>query len=153
MVQWGKERRAEKTIAHLEGHVPGRPAETAINGTSEAQCGVHRADSMSLTVKSLKELWAKEIFPNIREEIRKEVDSLNAGLQDLRKRFEEIEKSQDFISKKCDTVILTIMDVKEHKGSLKGDVRVIKEDIGKLGNDYLNVEIQLDELEQYARRD
>ncbi|PFX27356.1 hypothetical protein AWC38_SpisGene7936 [Stylophora pistillata] len=109
--------------------------------------------SMSLTVKSLKELWAKEFLPNIREEIRNEVVSLKAGLQDLRKRFEEIEKSQDFISKKYDTVISTIKDVKEHNDSLKGDIRVIKEDIGKLGNDYLNVEIQLDELEQYARRD
>lgn len=108
---------------------------------------------MSLTVKSLKELWAKESHPNIREEIRKEVDSLKAGLQDLRTRFEEIENSQDFISNKYDIVISTIKDVKEHNDSLKGDIRVIKEDIGKLGNDYLNVEIQLNELEQYARRD
>ncbi|PFX33077.1 hypothetical protein AWC38_SpisGene2136 [Stylophora pistillata] len=107
---------------------------------------------MSLTGKSLKELWAKEFLLNIREEIRKEVDLLKAGLQDLRKRFEEIEKSQDFISKKYDTVISTIKDVKEHNDSLKGDIRGIKEDIGKLGNDYLNVEIQLDELEQYAQR-
>ena len=30
---------------------------------------------------------------------------------------------------------------------------MIKEDIGKLGNNYLSVEIQLDKLEQYARRD
>lgn len=50
-------------------------------------------------------------------------------------------------------MILTIKDVKEYNDSLKGDIRVIKEDIGKLGNDYLNVEIQLDELEQCARRD
>ncbi|PFX34174.1 hypothetical protein AWC38_SpisGene1029 [Stylophora pistillata] len=108
---------------------------------------------MSLTVKSLKELWAKEFLPNIREEIRKEVDSLKAGLKDLRKRFEEIEKSQDFISKKYDTVISTIKGIKEHNDSVKSNIRLIKEDIGKLGNDYLNVEIQLDELEQYARRD
>ena len=50
---------------------------------------------MSLTVESLKELWAKEFLPNI----RKEIDSLKASLLDLKKRFDEIEKSQNFISK------------------------------------------------------
>ena len=54
---------------------------------------------MSLTVESLKELWAKEFLPNIRKEIRKEIDSLKASLLDLKKRFDEIEKSQNFISK------------------------------------------------------
>ena len=52
---------------------------------------------MSLTVESLKELWAKEFLPNIRKEIRKEIDSLKASLLDLKKRFDEIEKSQNFI--------------------------------------------------------
>ena len=40
---------------------------------------------MSLTVESLKELWAKEFLPNIRKEIRKEIDSLKASLLDLKK--------------------------------------------------------------------
>ena len=52
---------------------------------------------MSLTVESLKELWAKEFLPNIRKEILKEIDSLKASLLDLKKRFDEIEKSQNFI--------------------------------------------------------
>ena len=41
--------------------------------------------SMSLTVESLKELWAKEFLPNIRKEIRKEIDSLKASLLNLKK--------------------------------------------------------------------
>ena len=41
--------------------------------------------SMSLTVESLKELWAKEFLPNIRKEIRLEIDSLKASLLDLNK--------------------------------------------------------------------
>ena len=44
---------------------------------------------MSLTVERLKELWAKEFLPNIRKEIRKEIDSLKASLLDLKKRFDE----------------------------------------------------------------
>ena len=54
---------------------------------------------MSLMVESLKELWAKEFLPNIRKEICKEIDSLKASFLDLKKRFDEIEKSQSFISR------------------------------------------------------
>ena len=46
--------------------------------------------SMTLTVESLKELWAKEFLPNIRNEIGQEIDSLKASLLDLKKRFDEI---------------------------------------------------------------
>ena len=40
---------------------------------------------MTLTVESLKELWAKEFLPNNRKEIRQEIDSLKASLLDLKK--------------------------------------------------------------------
>ena len=46
--------------------------------------------SMTLTVESLTELWAKEFLPNIRKEIGQEIDSLKASLLDLKKRFDEI---------------------------------------------------------------
>ena len=108
---------------------------------------------MSLTVENLKELWAKEFLPKIRKEIRKEIDSLKASLLDFKKRFDETEKSQSFISKKYDTVISTIKDVKEHNEGVKSQIKEIKEDINKLGNDGFNVQVKLDELEQYARRD
>ena len=108
---------------------------------------------MSLTVESLKELWAKDFLPNIRKEIRKEFDSLKASLLDLKKRFDEIEKSQSFISQKYDTMISAIKDVKEHNEDVKSQIKEIKEDINKLDNDGFNIEVKLDELEQYARRD
>ena len=104
-------------------------------------------------MESLKELWAEEFLPNIRKEIRKEIDSLKASLLDLKKRFDEIEKSQSFISQKYDTMISAIKDVKEHNEGVKSQIKEIKEDISKLGNDGFNVEANLDELEQYARRD
>ena len=84
---------------------------------------------------------------------RKEIDSLKASLLDLKKRFDEIEKSQNFILKKYDTVVSTIKDVKEHNEGVKSQIKEIKEDINKLGNERFNVEVKLDELEQYARRD
>ena len=69
-----------------------------------------------------------------------------------KKRFDE-KKSQSFISKKCDTVISAIKDVKEHNEGVKSQIKEIKEDINKLGKDGFNVEVKLNELEQYARRD
>ena len=57
------------------------------------------------------------------------------------------------LSKKYNTVISTIKDVKEHNEGVKSQLKEIKEDINKLGNDGFNVEVKLDELEQYARRD
>ena len=104
-------------------------------------------------MESLKEMWAKEFLPNIRKEIRKEIDSLKASLLDLKKRFDEIEKSQSFLSQKYDTMISAIKDVKEHNEGVKSQIKEIREDIGKLGNDGFNVEVNLDELKQYARRD
>ena len=75
---------------------------------------------MSLTVESLKELWAKEFLPNVWKEIRLEIDSLKASLLDLKK--------------------------------VKSQIKAIKEDINKLGNDGFKVEVKLDELKQYVRR-
>ena len=50
-------------------------------------------------------------------------------------------------------MISAIKDVKEHNEGVKSQIKEIKEDINKLGNDGFNVEVKLDELEQYARRD
>ena len=38
-----------------------------------------------MSLESLKELWAKEFLPNMRKEIRLEIDSLKASLLDLQK--------------------------------------------------------------------
>ena len=56
------------------------------------------------------------------------------------------------LSKKYNTVISTIKDVKEHNKGVKSQIKEIKEDINKLGNNGFNVEVNLDELEQYAQR-
>ena len=50
--------------------------------------------SMSVTVESLKELWANEFLPNIRKEIRDEIDSLKASLLDLKKGSTKLKSSK-----------------------------------------------------------
>ena len=104
-------------------------------------------------MESLKELWRKEFLPNIRKEICTEIDTLKVSLHELNKRLDEIEKSQSFISKKYDTVISTITTLKKHNEDVKGQVQQIEEDITKLGNDGYEVEVKLEELEQYTQRD
>ena len=47
-------------------------------------------------------------------EIRAEFESLKAGLRDLNKRFDELDKAQSFISKQYATVLSTVKDIKEH---------------------------------------
>ena len=79
-------------------------------------------------MESLKELWTKEFLPTTRKEIRKEIALLKASLLDLSIRFDEIEKSQSFISKKYDTVISTIKNLKEHNEGEKTQIQEIEED-------------------------
>ena len=53
--------------------------------------------------------------------MRKEIDSLKASLLDLKKRFDEIEKSQNVISKNYE-----LTDVKEHNEGVKNQIKEIQ---------------------------
>ena len=106
---------------------------------------------MSLIVGSLKELWAKEFLPNIWKEIHKEIDSLNARPQKKVKRNWKVQKCYFKEIQHC--TIWTIKDITEHSEGVESQIKDIKEDINKLGNDGFNVQVRLDELEQDAQRD
>ena len=106
---------------------------------------------MSLIVGSLKELWAKEFLPNIRKEIHKEIDSLKSRPQKKVKRNWKVPKCYFKEIQHC--TIWTIKDITEHSEDVESQIKDIKEDKNKLGNDGFNVQVRLDELEQYAQRD
>ena len=106
---------------------------------------------MSLIVGSLKELWAKEFLPNIRKEIHKEIDSLKPRPQKKVKRNWKVPKCYFKEIQHC--TIWTIKDITEHSEGMESQIKDIKEDINKLGNDGFNVQVRLDELEQDAQRD
>ena len=66
--------------------VDGRGYFSPASSHSENVASARRVtQSMTLTVESLKELWAKEFLPNNRKEIRQEIDTLKASLLDLKK--------------------------------------------------------------------
>ena len=106
---------------------------------------------MSLIVGSLKELWAKEFLPNIRKEIHKEIDSLKPRPQKKVERNWKVPKCYFKEIQHC--TIWTIKDITEHSKGVESQIKDIKEDINKLGNDGFIVEVRLDELEQDAQRD
>ena len=106
---------------------------------------------MSLIVGSLKELWAKEFLPNIRKEIHKEIDSLKARPPKKVKRNWKVPKC--YFKEIQHGTIWTIKDITEHSKDVESQIKDIKEDINKLGNDGFNVQVRLDELEQDAQRD
>ena len=108
---------------------------------------------MSLTLESLRDIWNREFRSNIRSEIRKEFDSLNASFRNLNRRFDELEKSQNFISTKYDTVVEAIQALKKQNQSVENQVHTIEEAVSTLNSNGYDVEVKVDELEQYGRRD
>ena len=108
---------------------------------------------MSLTLESLREVWNNEFLPSIRSEIRREFNSLNANVRDLNQRFDGLEKSQNFISTKYDTVMEAIQALKKQNQGVENQIHTIEENISDLNSNGYDVEVKLDELERYGRRE
>ena len=89
---------------------------------------------MSLTVDSLRnlrEIWLNELLPSIQNEIQdrisevdkkidtikselhKEMEPLKTDLKGLNRKVEEVEKSQELMSKKYDSILTSIREVKK----------------------------------------
>lgn len=126
---------------------------------------------MSLTVKNLKEIWNNEFLPNIRTEFRRETDSMKASISELnkklenirleirmeldplKKKLEEIENSQKFISNQYDTVTTTVQAVKKQISETENHVKYVEDQTKMTQDRNYDLEVQLDELQQYTRRD
>ena len=50
-------------------------------------------------------------------------------------------------------ILDSIKDLKEHNEGVRSQIQQIEENISNLGSNDYRVEVKLDELEQYARRD
>ena len=67
---------------------------------------------MALTIEDLHNIWKTEFIVDVRREISGEIKGLKENMAALRKRFDDIEASQSFLSTKYDTVLATIQGVK-----------------------------------------
>ncbi|XP_074639581.1 uncharacterized protein LOC141897836 [Acropora palmata] len=117
-----------------------------------------------LSAKELRRIWNDEFLPSIRREIKTEILELKSSIKALTERCNELEKSQDFVSKKYDTAIAALQSVKSEISNLDKKhttiVNSLEEKLGELAGttdrqdqSLYRVESALDETEQYLRRD
>ena len=112
---------------------------------------------MSLTLEKLREVWNKEFLPNIRSEIRNEFDSLNATFcqrSQLKPKIRWARKSAELYFNEiwfCDGSNTSFEEAKPK--CRKPDSYDWGKRISALNSSGYDVEVKLDELEQYGRRD
>ncbi|XP_074606732.1 uncharacterized protein LOC141859764 [Acropora palmata] len=117
-----------------------------------------------LSAKELRRIWNDEFLPSIRREIKTEILELKSSIKALTERCNELEKSQDFVSKKYDTAIAALQSVKSEISNLDKRhttiVNSLEEKLGELAGttdrqdqSLYRVESALDETQQYLRRD
>lgn len=117
-----------------------------------------------LSAKELRRIWNDEFLPSIRREIKTEILELKSSIKALTERCNELEKSQDFVSKKYDTAIAALQSVKSEISILDKKhttiVNSLEEKLGELAGltdrqdqSLYRVESALDETQQYLRRD
>lgn len=117
-----------------------------------------------LSAQDLRKLWKDEFLPSIRQEIKAEILTLKSSIDALTQRCDALEKSQEFISKKYDSVIEAIQ--KSNNQTTKLDKK-LKETTDLLEQKHAEMmtttnnhedtlyrlECSLDETQQYLRRD
>ena len=117
-----------------------------------------------LSAKELRRIWNEEFLPSIRREIKTEILELKSSIKALTERCNELEKSQDFVSKKYDTAIAALQSVKSEISNLDKKhttiVNSLEEKLGELvgttdrqDQALYRVECAFDETQQYLRRD
>ncbi|XP_068704333.1 uncharacterized protein [Montipora foliosa] len=105
-----------------------------------------------------------KVLPSIRREIKTEILELKSSIKALTERCNELEKSQDFVSKKYDTAIAALQSVKSEISNLDKKhttiVNSLEEKLGELAGtigrqdqSLYRVESALDETQQNLRRD
>ena len=117
-----------------------------------------------LSAKELRRIWNDEFLPSIRREIKTEILELKSSIKALTERCNELEKFQDFVSKKYDTAIAALQSVRSEISNLDKKhttiVNSLEEKLGELAGtidrqdqSLYRVESALDETQQYPRRD
>lgn len=110
-----------------------------------------------LTTTSFKQLWQKELLPSIKKEIRieikVEVDQIKSSINDLTDRYAQIEQSQKFISQKFDELVGSMQQTKKHIQTLECKIKEQDNFIKELKGEASSRDEELDEIQQYSRRD
>ena len=119
---------------------------------------------MYLSADQLRGMWKDEFLPSIRREIKAEIQTLKSSIKLLTERCDVIERSQDFISKKYDTVIEALQSSKGDTMKLDNKYKEITDLLEEKRDDLAQttrkhedtlyrIECSPDETQQYLRRD
>ena len=81
---------------------------------------------MALTIEDLHNIWKTEFIVHVRRAISGEIKGLKEDMAALRKRFDDIEASQSFLSTKYDTVLATILGVKMQAETTERQIKGIE---------------------------
>ena len=117
-----------------------------------------------LRINDLRKLWKEEFLPSIRQEIKTEILELKSTINALTQRCDALEISQDFISKKYDTVVESLQKSNGQIAKLDKKYKEITDSIeqkhfelagttDKHEESLYRIECSLDETQQYLRRD
>ena len=118
----------------------------------------------SLSADQLRGMWKDEFLPSIRREIKTEIQALKSSIKLLTERCDAMEQSQDFISKKYDTVIQALQSSKGETMKLDNKYKeitdlleekrdAVEQTTRKHEETLYRIECSLDETQQYLRRD
>ena len=109
--------------------------------------------SNELTVQSLMELWKKELFPMIQSEIATQVSETKGNIETITERLKGIEASQEFLASRYDEVIEGLKQAKKQISSAENKIKDQKEAVRNNKDSIDDLHTQLDELQQYSRRE
>ena len=108
---------------------------------------------MSLTQEAFKELWKKQLLPEIRREFRSDSEALKQSMTELSKKFDQIETSQKYLSSQYDSILAAIGEIKKQVQHVENQTDETWSEINKMKGETYDMEVRLDELAQYSRRD
>ena len=117
-----------------------------------------------LSADQLRGMWKDEFLPSIRREIKAEIQALKSSIKLLTERCDAMEQSQDFTSKKYDTVIQALQSTKGDTTKLDNKYKEItdlleekRDELAQTTHKHeetlYRIECSLDETQQYLRRD
>ncbi|KAK3712730.1 hypothetical protein QZH41_000633 [Actinostola sp. cb2023] len=107
-----------------------------------------------MNVQDLRKLWQTEFLLEVRKEIKKELQaSVNDSMAVIRTKLREVEDSQKFIASKYDSILAAIQEVKKDTQSKVNQLNDFDKDLDQVKKSVYEVQVQLDELQQYTRRD
>ena len=105
------------------------------------------------TKSSFMELWKSELLPSIQDLIKSENKEIHDKISDLKVRFTKVEESQQLLSAKYDELLHSLQSTKKNIADQEQQLSNAASEIGKIRDSNYQHAMDIDEMQQYMRRD